>query len=106
MNEAGRASTMICCQSQYKTAKSSHKSSHCSAPAADQGDRMWLLFDHFAGHAAVIPAERAGLCPASEEPESSIPPHFDYAATSDYWIPARASPAQPGSLGRDDRHMR
>jgi hypothetical protein len=52
-----------------------------------------VLPDQIAPSAVVIPAERAGLRPASEEPESSIPPRVDYSPAGDYWVPARASPA-------------
>src|SRR6478672_8626676 len=50
----------------------------------------------------VIPAERAGLRPASE---SRIPVTKVVRALTpavDCWVPARSSPVEPGSLGRDD----
>jgi hypothetical protein len=61
--------------------------------------------DHSTTPMHVIPAEQAGLCPASE---SRNPVNYAVSAVTpaiDYWIPARASPLMTGSLGRDDNHM-
>src|SRR2546423_4676728 len=52
--------------------------------------------------APVIPAERAGHCPASESRNPVIKAVRGFTPAVDYWVPARASPVEPGSLGRDD----
>jgi hypothetical protein len=54
----------------------------------------------------VIPAERAGHLPGERELESSKLCVSCYTQGVVYWVPARARPAEPGSLGRDDIHMR
>ena len=55
----------------------------------------------------VIPAERAGLRPASVSRNPVIKAVRAFTPALDYWVPARASPLEPGSLGRDDSpHMR
>src|SRR5216683_133061 len=52
---------------------------------------------------AVIPAERA----LARESRNPVRRGGSLIRTSgDYWVPARARPAQPGSLGRDDSHRR
>jgi len=50
----------------------------------------------------VIPAERPGLRPASESRNPVIKAVSTFAPAVDYSVPARASPVEPGSLGRDD----
>src|ERR1700732_5591464 len=50
----------------------------------------------------VIPAERAGLRPASESRNPVIKAVRAFTPAVDYWVPARARPVEPGSLGRDD----
>jgi len=50
----------------------------------------------------VIPAERAGLRPASESRNPVIKAVRAFTPAVDYWVPARLSPVEPGSLGRDD----
>ena len=54
----------------------------------------------------VIPAERAGLRPASESRNPVIKAAAAFTPAVDYWVPARARPVEPGALGRDDSHMR
>jgi hypothetical protein len=54
----------------------------------------------------VIPAERAGLRPASESRNPVIKAVRAFTPAVDYWVPARARPVEPGALGRDDSHMR
>ena len=76
------------------------------------GVRMTAVLSHLAPttalprHAAasvpVIPAERAGLRPASESRNPVIKAVRAFTPAVDYWVPARASPVEPGSLGRDD----
>src|SRR5262245_43506955 len=62
---------------------------------------------------AVVPAKRAGLRPASEEPGPSIPetevfarllsaPAVRPSRFGDYWIPALGPRGEPRSLGRND----
>src|ERR1700730_12914677 len=51
---------------------------------------------------SVIPAERAGLRPASESRNPVIKAVRAFTPAVNYWVPARASPVEPGSLGRDD----
>jgi len=51
---------------------------------------------------AVIPAERPGLCPGSESRNPVLRTGSMITSAWGYWVPARASPAEPGSLGRDD----
>src|SRR5437588_13088510 len=62
--------------------------------------------DRVARHAAtsllVIPAERTGLRPVSESRNPVIEAARAFTPAVDYWVPARASPVEPGSLGRDD----
>src|SRR6266851_1696203 len=78
--------------------------------------------DHVRAFSIVIPAERSGperVADAREraygpDRESRNPVDTGLACrvgcarplckrwAGDYWIPARASPAKPGSLGRDD----
>src|SRR6266550_4608379 len=53
----------------------------------------------------VIPAERAGLRPASESRNPVTKAVCAFTPAVDYWVPARASPVEPGSLGRDDSHI-
>src|SRR5262245_60289266 len=79
---------------------------------------MSELFDRIAASAVVIPAEQAGLRPASEEPESSKRRAWldcDAGAPADrarncvLWNTGSrlcTRPAEPGSFGRDDGHMR
>jgi Glutamine amidotransferases class-II len=50
----------------------------------------------------VIPAERAGLCPASESRNPVTKAVRALTPAVDYWVPARARPVEPASLGRDD----
>jgi hypothetical protein len=50
----------------------------------------------------VIPAERAGLRPASESRNPVTKAVRALTPAVDYWVPARSSPLEPGSLGRDD----
>jgi hypothetical protein len=50
----------------------------------------------------VIPAERAGLGPASESRNPVTKTLRAFPPVMDYWVPARASPVEPGSLGLDD----
>ena len=50
----------------------------------------------------VIPAEGDGLRPASESRNPAIKVLRAFTPAVDYWVPARASPVEPGSLGRDD----
>src|ERR1700737_4544909 len=50
----------------------------------------------------VIPAERAGLGPASESRNPVTKTLRAFPPVMDYWVPARASPVEPGSLGWDD----
>jgi hypothetical protein len=57
---------------------------------------------HGATSLLVIPAERAGFRPASESRNPVIKPVRTFTPAVDYWVPARASPVEPGSLGRDD----
>ena len=57
---------------------------------------------HGATSLPVIPAERARLRPASESRNPVIKAVRAFTPAVDYWVPARASPAEPGSLGRDD----
>jgi hypothetical protein len=50
----------------------------------------------------VIPAKRAGLLPASESRNPVSKTVRAFTSAVDYWVPARASPVEAGSLGRDD----
>jgi hypothetical protein len=62
-----------------------------------------LLPRHVTTSLSVIPAERAGLLrPASESRNPVIKIRCCLTPAVDYWVPARASPVEPGSLGRDD----
>jgi hypothetical protein len=57
---------------------------------------------HGATSLPVIPAEQAGLPPASESRNPVIKEVRAFTPAMDYWVPARAIPVEPGSLGRDD----
>jgi len=59
---------------------------------------------HALTSAPVIPAEQAGLRPASESRNPVTEAVAAYTPAVDYWVPARASPVELGSLGRDDGH--
>ena len=50
----------------------------------------------------VIPAERAGLRPASVSRNPVTKAVRALTPAVDYWVPARASPVKAGSFGRDD----
>src|SRR5262249_47736902 len=52
--------------------------------------------EYCAASAVVIPAERAGLRPASEEPESSNPRSLHITPVCGYWVPALHSPSRAG----------
>jgi hypothetical protein len=54
----------------------------------------------------VIPAERAGLRPASESRNPVINAVRGLTPAVVYWVPARARPPEAGSLGRDDSQLR
>jgi len=51
---------------------------------------------------AVIPAERAGLRPASESRNPVIDAIHLFTSAVVYWVPALREPGGAGSLGRDD----
>src|SRR5207237_1097048 len=57
---------------------------------------------HGATSLLVIPAEGAGFCPASESRNPVIKAARTFTPAVDYWVPAHASPVEPGSLGWDD----
>src|SRR5256714_5645047 len=63
---------------------------------------MTMLPCHATASVPVILAERAGLRPASESRNPVIKAVRGFTPAVDYWVPARASPVEPGSLGRDD----
>jgi hypothetical protein len=54
----------------------------------------------------VIPAEGAGLCPASESRNPVINAVRGLTPAVVYWVPAGARPLEAGSLGRDDSQLR
>jgi hypothetical protein len=61
-----------------------------------------LLPRHLTTSLSVIPAERAGLRPLSYSRNPEIKIRLCLTPAVDYRVPARASPVEPGSLGRDD----
>src|SRR5262249_37090796 len=71
------------------------------------GSRAQGLHMTFNTHVHACHSGRASRAvPGAREPESSKPRASCYTRAVVYWVPARARPAEPGSLGRDDSQMR
>jgi hypothetical protein len=69
------------------------------AIAFGSGDRLRVMAQHPC--LSFRPSE-PGFRPASESRNPVIKAVRAFMPAVDYWVPARASPVEPGSLGRDD----
>src|SRR2546423_6748710 len=65
-------------------------------------ERYGMQSGNAATFVPVIPAERAGLRPASVSRNPVTKAVRALTPAVDYWVPARASPVAPGPLDRDD----